>query len=358
MEGIDTYAPAFSVMVGGKKVTRESITALEIEEDLAGPGMCKISLSETSYGGIPSFRWLEDESLLPGSLVEIRYGYSGSKEQTGTFVGRVNALTPGFQSSGTPTIGIQGYDPSHGLQDTYGPPDYAKVTYSQVARQIGAGLKLDLKGIEDPKSKQAKKKHETVTRKKNESDYALLKRLAEKIGHEFFVSRGVLYFREPGDTKKGEIAFTYGRDIISFSPRLSPAMTVNEVVVTGWDEKSKKPIRATATIGDVKNSLGIQNLDRLIEKAHGKKATVKLEGEGIDSVDEAKEIAIRELKRRNNGFITGSLECIGNPDLEPGITIGIRNVGSSFSGDYYITKSRHAIGDGGYRTTLDVRRCV
>ncbi len=74
--------------------------------------------------------------------------------------------------------------------------------------------------------------------------------------------------------------------------------------------------------------------------------------------EEAKDLAIAELKRRNNGFIQGTLEVAGDPALRPGITIDVLKVGVRFSGRYYVTQARHSLGEGGYRTTLEIRRCI
>lgn len=120
----------------------------------------------------------------------------------------------------------------------------------------------------------------------------------------------------------------------------------------------KERISETAGINDIVSSVGISNFDSIVEQSQSKKIKVKLEGRVVCSTEEAKSIAVAELKRRNNGFIEGNLECIGNPELRPGITVKIDKVGERFSGFYYITKARHRIGEGGYKTTLDVRRCL
>ena len=234
------------------------------------------------------------------------------------------------------------------------------VKYSDIAKDIAGknDLKYDNKTIDDTEKVHTKK----IKRKENESDYALLKRLAEEIDYEFFVRADKLYFRKPQDDKNKNddtFIFQYRKNFISFSPRLTTAPTVNEVKVTGWSKKSKESITATANISDIKTSIGIPHFEKIVEDSEGKKIEIKLEGRVVESEDDAKRLAVSELKRANNGFIEGTLECIGNPDLRPGMNIEIAKVGKRwFSGMYYIKGSKHSIGDSGYTTTLDVRRCL
>jgi phage protein D len=65
-----------------------------------------------------------------------------------------------------------------------------------------------------------------------------------------------------------------------------------------------------------------------------------------------------ELKRRNQTLIEGTLECIGDPELRPGMTVNIEKVGERFSGTYYVKSAKHSISESGYKTTLEVRRCL
>jgi phage protein D len=353
MEGISIYAPAFRVAIDGTALPQGSITGIEIDEDLESPGMFSVSLAETGYSGTKRFTFLEDGVIYPGAAVEIIYGYSAGTKQKGTFTGRVKAISPGFQATGVPTIGIQGYNPAHDLQNTHGTTEYTNMTYAQIAEEIALSHGLGRGGIEP-----TTRLHPKVTRKKNQSDYDLLRALADEIGYEFYVRGTGLSFRAPKDAIPAAVSFTYGENIRSFSPRLSTAATVNQVTVTGWSEKDKSPIKEGVAVEEIMTGLGIRDFGRLIEKSGGKKVDVKLEGRVVGSGDEARELALRELRRRNSGFITGSLECAGDPGLRPGMTVEIGNVGGLFSGTYYVTKARHALGEGGYSTTLDVRRCL
>ena len=59
-----------------------------------------------------------------------------------------------------------------------------------------------------------------------------------------------------------------------------------------------------------------------------------------------------------DAYISGPLECIGDPDIRPGKCIDIERVGKLFSGKYYIKSAKHTFDINGYRTSLEVRRVV
>ncbi|MCX9010209.1 MAG: hypothetical protein OIN66_03705 [Candidatus Methanoperedens sp.] len=352
ISGLKVYAPVFKVMQasGEEYPPRQSILNIEIDEDLDTPSMFRISMNEELNIQTQQFRWLDDDRIKPGTEIVILFGYAASKKE-GLIRGRIKALSPGFLSTGTPTLSLEGYDLSHDLQKTEKKFTDTKVMYSTVAQEIATKNGLSPAGVEP-----TEKPHDKVERLKNEKDYAILKRLSGEIGYEFFVRDKTLYFRKPKDDIPGAVTFEFRKNFINFSPRMTAATLVNEVHVTAWNEKDKESISESATINDIKNSVGIPDFDSIVEKSQGKRVDVKLEGRNVRSKKEAKDLAKAELKRRNKGFIEGNLECIGDPQLRPGMTVKIEKVGKRFSGVYYITKAKHALGEAGYKTTLTLIR--
>jgi len=348
---IDYYAPRFEIEVNKKRLPQEAVISVDVDESIDKPGMFTLSLNEGLDIETQKFTWLDSDLIKPGNKVMISFGYA---TQSGIFRGKIKALSPSFPSTGIPTLRVEGYDLSHDLQKKESKFKDKDVKYPDVAEEIAKKNDLIAAGVEDKT-----KKYSRVKRKKNESDYALLERLAKKIGYEFFVRDETLYFRSPRDDESKKASFEFRKNIISFNPRLTTTPTVNEVKVTGWNKKSKKPIVATAKISEIKSSVGIPDFEKIVERSEGKKIKIRLEGRVVESEDEAKILAIGELKRKNDGFIGGTLECIGNPDLRPGMNIEITKVGKNwFSGMYYIKGAKHSLSDSGYTTTLDVRRCL
>jgi len=351
----EIYVPAFTVYWAdsGETIPKNEITGIEVDEDLENPGMFRISFNEVLDLKTQKFKWLDASSIAPGTMLVTSFGYAFPRKES-QIRGRIRALSPGFLAGGPLTFTVEGYDLSHDLNKTHSEVNLNEVTYSDVAREIAEKNKLDSSGVEDLEMGPFRR----IERRVNEKDYAFLKRLAEDIGFELFVRDRTLYFRKPADELKGSISFEYYKNIISFSPRMSAANVVNEIRVTAWNEKNKETISETAELNEIKSSIGIPGFADIVEESQGTRLSVKIEGRVVRSSEEAKAIALSELKKRNIGFITGTLECVGNPELRPGITVNIMKVGERFSGVYYITKSRHMLGDNGYRTTLEVRRCL
>jgi uncharacterized protein len=353
IDGVEIYAPYFKIELNGKPyLPRESIISVEIEEDLETPALFKISLNESLDINSQRFKFLDDDKLKPGGEVVIYFGYATSEKQV-TFRGKIKSISPGFLSTGSISLSIDGYDLSFDLKKTLTKFNDIKVTYSMVAEEIAQKNGLTPAVVEPTKITYPK-----IEREKNEKDYETLKRLASDVGYEFFVRDKVLYFRNPKDNVTGKITFEFRKNFLNFSPRMATATLVNEVKVTAWDGKKKEIISETASISEIKNAVGFPDFDSVVEQSQGSSIKVKMEGRAVRSKEEAKTLAIAELKRRNKGFIEGSLECIGNPELRPGMTVNIIKVGKRFSGTYYVTKAKHSISDGGYKTSLDVRRSV
>jgi uncharacterized protein len=353
----EIYVPTFKVKLIkiNEMIEKNEITGLKIEEDLENPGVCTISFHEDFNVDTQEFRWLDNDDIAPGAEILAYFGYAFPETQ-GTFKGKIKALEPAFALGGVLTLDVQAFDHSHSLQKTYTKlKKDTDVTYQDVAQEIAQGNGLSFSGGENVKLIVYKK----VDRDVNQKDHEFLKKLAEKIGFEFFVRNKTLYFRKPEEDKTPELVFELNNNIISFSPRLSTASVTKEVKVTAWSEKEKKEISETARISDLKSCNGIKNFEQMVDQANEKKeAQVKVEGRVVRSREEAKDIALSELKRRNGGFITGNLECAGDSKLRPGITVNVINVGTLLSGPYYIKKASHTFGENGYRTTLELKRCL
>ncbi len=345
----EIYAPAFSVQLGNKTIPKSEITGIKIEEDLEKPGICTISFNEFLDPNSQRFKWLDNESIAPGTDILINFGYVSSKAK-GVFRGKIKALEPSFALGGVLTLDVQGFDLSHELQKTQNKVISNDLTYQDVARELAG--KNSLTFSEDGTGKPIT--HQKAKRRVDENDYEFLKRLAGDIGFEFFVRNTTLYFRKPQDDKVPAFSFELHNNIISFSPRMSIASVVSKVTVTGWNEE-KMSISETAEINEIKSSFGVPDFEQIVKQA---KIATKEEGKVVRSTEEAKEIALSELKRKNSNLITGTLECVGNEVLRPGMTVNIEKVGKRFNGRYYITGTTQTFGDNGYRTTLKIRRCL
>lgn len=350
---LDFYAPRFRVEIDGKAVSMNSIVSVEVDENLENPTMFTINFNETLDPQTQRFQWMDDPLLTPGAEVKIFMGYTSrpTPSPEPVFWGKLHTLSPAFQNSGVPSLSVQGYDFSHGLQKKKSHFARTDVRSSDAASEIARLNGLDASGVESTDTV-----HASIRQSEDESDSDLLKRLARDIGFEIFVRGKILYFRRPDDEATELLTFGWRRDLISFTPRLSTAAQTSEVRVRGWNPATKERIEGRATVGDLKALSGGTSGAEQVQEASGEPVTLSIEDRPIHSQEEANALARAELNRLNDGFITGSGEVVGMPELRMGMNIMVEGIGTRFSGRYYVKSTKHSLGDSGYKTSFEVRR--
>lgn len=349
--GIEVYAPTFTVKLKEMNATipRGDISSVEIVEYLESPGKFTILFNDVLDMKKQKFRWLDDNRIQPGNLIEISFNYaSSSNKSTLVFLGRINSVTHDFDFSGKATLSVTGFDLSHDLQESWsGNCVYNDKKYSQVVSSIASSNELNRGKVDE-----TTQVYENVSRLFDEDDYKFIRRLAEGIGYEFFVREKSYYFRKPEDDKDAKMIFTNGINIVTFTPQVNSSILVHEVKVISWNRYEKDIISQTATLKDIEKCVYIPP----VLKGQTPVKKIRKFINALDA-DEAKTRSIAELKRKNKKLFTGRLENIGNPSLRPGITVKIEKVGKRFSGTYYVEETKHIINRDRYLTTLELRRC-
>ena len=355
---LSNYAPFFQITIGGKSQPdlQKMITSIVVDERLDSPCMFKFSLSLGQSMKTLKFMLLDNPLFDPmmGQEVQIFMGYINNPKNPKwpSISGKIVALNPNFPSSGVPSLSIDGYDHSFFMQKTttsncvrYDKCQNFLEVLSQIA--LSNGLMLG-------ETSYKLRSRSPIPPGDDQGDYAYLRFMAEKTGFEFFVRNRIVHFRDPKFSTLPTATLTWGKELIDFTPRMSTAKVVKKVTVQYSNNRlgSEKPFKGIATSAD----LG------LIEQ--GALSAVELfkdKGEEflewpVGSDAEAKSIAKAVLIERNNSLIEGTCECIGMPWIRPGMNVKIAGVGRRFGGRYYVTGSRHSIGDGGFTTSLDIRR--
>ena len=146
----------------------------------------------------------------------------------------------------------------------------------------------------------------------------------------------------------------WGKNLSSFSPRISSAGQAGLQVIRGYNEELAQTIvvYATATdfnIDDIEEKLGSAALDLLLSL--GRRV---IRDQPIDSPVDGLTLAKSILQEILDGLYEGLGNCIGIPDLRAGQYVTIQGIGKRFSGTYRLRKVTHTIDDSGYRTSFDV----
>ena len=357
-----SYAPNFSIIIGGSPQPdlKNAVISLEVEESIENTSMFTINLHEGEELKTQRFNWLDSDLLDPGNGqdVEIYLGYSSSAEKPREplITGKITTLSPSFPSKGAPTLSVQGYDHSFLLQKTVAKSRRTfdnEQDYGDIARKIAKTHNLG-EGEIDSTIKPCEK----VIQTPGESDHSFLKRLADRLGYEFFIRNRKLYFRAARDQSEKNVSLKWGDDIISFNPRMSVARLISKATVRGHNQRDpSRPIIGTATSEDLGfRENGAKSGAELIKGFFKNEVEDSEHDFPICSEDEARSLAKTLLIRANNSLIEGSCECIGNPEIRAGTVLSIDGIGKRFSGRYYVKSTKHTVGEKGYTVSFDLRR--
>lgn len=343
MAGHPFFAPDFAVKISGLTMAadvRHAVTSLIYDNSLDTADMFTIQLNNADLR-------LTDSALFDvGKQVEIHMGYVGELEPM--LLGEVTAVNPSFPEGGAPTITIAGYDKSHRMRhNAPAATTYRLLNDSLIAAQLAAENLLI--PIIDP-SPMPPKDHVQYG-----SDWAFLQELADRNFFQLYVRWDKLYFRFPRPQTK-LVVLEWGKNLSSFSPRLSTSGQFGIEVVRGYDEQLAQTIVAIlpafslgSDLDNIIERLGSSFVDQLVNLGRH-----TLHGQAVNSFIEANVLAASILQQLLQGLFEGSGNCIGIPTLRAGDMVEIRGIGKRFSGKYTLSKVTHTIDGNGYRTSFEV----
>lgn len=355
----ETYVPAFSIEIGKEKLLlgkTVDVMSVSVTESCEGADIFSFSMRDRHkesgrFAGGADLRWIDDEDFQEGKKVRIEMGYVGNMRLM--IVGRVTAVTPNFPESGMPTLAIRGTSLYDRLMRARRREPFTKSTDSdiagEIARQVGLKAQVDPTTAEYP--------YQSAT---DETLHQFLTRRAQRIGYELVVKEETLYFEQPGYRKNPSpvLVLEWGRNLKSFRPNLRTHGINTEVRLRGTltsQGGSKTAVVGSARAGDERVKLGRSAGSEFVSKQLSDSPQL-YEDHSIRNQEEANEIALAQLERGSMEYLTGSGSCIGNIKLKPRTVIEIKNLGARFSGRYYVTRVRHTIDSGGYRSDFDVKR--
>ena len=145
------------------------------------------------------------------------------------------------------------------------------------------------------------------------------------------------------------ITLTLGKNITSFTKRVSLAHQVGKVEVLGRDV-NQKPIKGEAA------SVSVGSGKAAADWVKGlKDSVVRERSEFAQTQEECKTLAQNRLNSIAMGFVSGEGECVGIPELIPGRYIKIDGADDGTNGSYFLTKVVHRISSDEYITSFEVK---
>jgi hypothetical protein len=347
------YAPRFEIEIQDSKLAADmskAILSVSVDEKLDEGSSFEVKIHDEFDLETQTFKWLDHQLFNVGNTVKIKLGYESSLELM--LVGNITGLASDFFAGETPTITVRGQDLSYDAMKRRSPEKtYLNMSYSDIARDIGkkAGLSVtaDSTGTFAP-----------CIRKSNEESYfTFLEKLAREVGFQFKIDRQTLYFIKPEDNKKEILALELGKDIISFNPELDTTRAISEVEVRGHNPQDPAtPIVGRASAGSERSQeSGRQTASQVAQQAHGAPKKV-VNNIIVTSVEHANAVAEAILNEASDKFIGGDVQCVGLPQIKPGVNIKLEKMGERFSGKYYVNSTTHTIDTSGYKINFNVKR--
>ena len=353
--GSDFYVPHFEVAVGDRPLSRAVVwDVMQVTYKDSTTDIDSFELTVNNWDADERrFKYHDRSTFEPGRPVEVQMGYLGAAGGglRAMIRGTVTDLRVAFPASGGSTLVVGGLNVLHALRKEQKSEQYRDKTVSEIAAAVCR--RLDVGFIPaGPKAGVTETRHPSILQD-GEYDVVFLMRLARRAGYELLATekggKTALLFGPAVPSDRPAYKLHYGRTLTEFSPKLSFAHQVSEVVVQGWNPDTGQAIEVSEKGGSLKGKLapGAGN------PAEGRKEV--LTDRPVRDVAAARELARATLARIHDAAVTASGSVVGLPDLRAGAQLAVSGLGRRFNGRYFVTATTHTLGTGGYVTQFDCR---
>ncbi|BDI34267.1 type IV secretion protein Rhs [Capsulimonas corticalis] len=321
----------FDLKLNGKQEPEVLKAMLDctVENSLHLPDLCTVRLHDDG------FVWLDSDKVKEGVTVEILAGEENVLPLKTIFQGEVTALEMDLAAHGSPTLILRCSDRSHRLHRGRKSRSFVQAKDTDIVKKVA---EEDGFTVHADNTSQV---HEWVFQN-NQTNWEFLTERAAYNGFRLFVQgEKDLYFQKVQDQGTSSLTIEWGKDLRSFRPRTSAGRQVSEVVVRGWDPKTKQPI-----VGSSKTPTGVPQIGdsktggEIASKAFGA-AKMVVADRPIHSQAEADDLARSVCDDLGGSFVEAEGLCFGQPTLKPGMMVEIKNIGKRFSGKYQVSETTH-----------------
>ena len=293
--------------------------------------------------------WIERGPFELGAPVEIGAVAKEEGQEETLMIGEITALEPDFAEGTQAMLTVRGYDRSHRLHRGTHSRAFTKMTDSEIATKIAR--EVDLRPDVDSTSQ----RYDHVLQD-NQTHMAFLHSRAKRIGYQVYARDRTLYFKKPGSDPGGApLELEWGDQLKVFRPRLTLAKQIDEMVVKGWDPKTKSKVTGSATRSQAAPQIGETRSGADLAAAAFGSGKQIVANQPVTSQAEADTLAQALYDEASGSFIEAEGRCFGVPKLNAGTTVKLVALGQKFSGDYFVTSATHIYSaDGDYITEFSV----
>ncbi len=349
--------PFLTVSIDGAEDTSPDVFIRGVELTLTcgyEAGACTFELTGKGNGFLDNKLTLDpavQKYLKLGAKLEVATGYTDGEHCQSVFTGCVTAVT----------LTMEGARVFHVIEAM----DCKALMMNNLCSEIKEGLKKDSEAVVNVlkaygSAAPEPEVGETVERsgpigRYAQSDYDFLVELARRNNFLFFVDRGKVRFIPYSAVKEVGVVLTPGSHLFRLERTVSLTGQVKTVTVRGAGQPDPEtPVAATAAGADPVGGGGKTAAE--VCSLVGDTAAVTLIDGSVGTEAEAKAGAEAAWQRAGVGFVAGSFETVGVPELLPGTLVTLADFDGGVNGDYLITEAVHKLDVGNYRTVCQFRR--
>ena len=281
-----------------------------------------------------------------GDAIVIKSGGLGDRPEKLLTKGEITGFDASLDVDGRYFV-VRGYDKSHRLQGARKVASWEDVTDSDIVRRIVSAAGLDV-GVITPTSTV----HKHVVQM-NVTDWDFIRARARANGFEAGVVDGKFNFGSASMSMPHEIEF--GEELVEFRPRVSGAQLTTGVEVSSWDEQAKKRTEgkkmsaASEFVSLGESALAPKKLAGLLGAGEEKSARRVMRSQA--EADTAAQSLVDEL---SSSHAEAEGVVVGDAALKAGTKVKIKGVGTSFAGEWRLTRAVHRFSPSGYFTQFEV----
>jgi phage protein D len=330
------------IKIDGTLATEDLMHALvntTVESSLHLPDAATLTLHD------PGAVWIDHADFAPGKTLEI--ASKVGKTEHPLFDGEIVELESDF-FPGDRRVVVRAFDRLHRLARGRHVRSFLNVTDEDIVKKLAGEVHLTAKvGA-------ASTVHPYVLQD-NTTDLDFLRERAAMLGYLLYVQGTVLHCEAHGAHTK-TITLTYNTDLSEFHPRMTTVDQVNSATASGWDPKTHAAVLGKAQTANGVPKVGFQTPGgEIASQAYGFQSDVLVADRPIRTQAVADKLAQATLDRRAGRFIEAEGTAHGNPELLAGVLVDVKELGTRFSGKYFVTGATHTYGgDAGYVTRFMV----
>jgi phage protein D/phage baseplate assembly protein gpV len=335
----------------------QDILEIIVDESLHMPSMFIIKVHNVYVpASEKSETWKNEKYFNIGDRISIGFASSTtedpefrtSEKEQRLVEGEITGIEVKFAKTSRAHLVVRGYDASHRLHRGRFNRSFLNSTDSDIVRRIASEARIEIGQVDTSGSP-----HEYVFQE-NQTNMEFLRERAARIGFELFVQDDKLYFREP--KSEASLDLDWRTDISSFDVRVTSAEQVSSVEVNSWDYTKKELISETVSKEDLVTETGNGDGSSISQEFKMKESPKMIVvDQPVNSTKEAKQMAQALCNELSGEFATADAKAEGNPKIRPGKVVALKDMGTRYSGKYYITETCHRYSNRIYKTDFTVR---